>query len=646
MAPILYKELLAAKPQLAAVLALGMVLFVGEMLSVDGLRGVAGILTTNIEGLLLLIGGLAFALGHAQIGPEIAHKHVELLDALPLNRTQVFMAKLVAGLMTMVLLLLVTASSIVATVQLTWGEWAPQTVAVVFGAVGVGLFSFYATGLLLSWIGGFGWALLGLGITVISTIAEISASLRPMSLFHGFGTVRFEANEPIVVLWPLGFWGLYGLGCIALSGLLFIGRGDRLIDAGSSLAQIAKVGVISLVGGLLLLMGTITGARLGLRGSDASARPALVDAGSFRVLVPQQTSTTAQALIDQMPIIDADIRALLGAVEPLVLDVELAGGGKFHAGQYTGGKIRMALGDSADEIFAHELTHAYADKLSAQRMRKHHNAMRFFNEGLAMWVAERVVSSKTETDTHRAWAGALYTLNHHPIDLLMDDASRALRYDQFEPYPLGLTFVEALVDAHGVPSLPCVLRAAAELPKSRQVAGVAIWARFAEQCKLNFTRIDDAYEARLRRYAEKWPVPETELLGQPAWRGGELLIVLPRGPLNGPRRKCRFRSRLAASAADIDQDDVQPVSSYCRVRSIISATNTVSYQVGVDLPDGWTAFTRWIEQPVPPRRRSQKQRLLPPDPKPTMGPEPQKILPPTELPENPTDRSEPALEIE
>ncbi|MEM7675146.1 MAG: hypothetical protein AAF449_03985, partial [Myxococcota bacterium] len=249
MAPLLYKEFLAVRPQLVSIAVIAIVLFVDAMLGADALHGVASLLTVGMEGLLLLTGGLAFALGHAQVGPEIARSHVELLDGLPTTRVRVFAAKLVMGLTAVGALAIAIALVLLATTQLTWGRSDLDTLWVIVASMLAGLFSFYATGLLFSWLGGFGWAILGLGITLMSTVAEFIEVLRPLSVFHAYGTVRFEANQPQYMLWPLVFWLGCGLACTLLSAALFVARGDALMGATSALTRAAQATVAAVVVG-------------------------------------------------------------------------------------------------------------------------------------------------------------------------------------------------------------------------------------------------------------------------------------------------------------------------------------------------------------------------------------------------------------
>ena len=224
-----------------------------------------------------------------------------------------------------------------------------------------------------------------------------------------------------------------------------------------------------------------------------------------------------------------------------------------------------------------------------------------------MWAAEQVVEAREEIDAHRAWAGALYALDQHHVDPLMNDGARAASYDPFEPYPLGLTFVEGLVAAEGPAAVQCILRQIGVLP-DKKLTGVAVWGRLVDACGYEFDAINAAYETRLQAYAARWPLPPEDAVAQPTWSNGQLVLKL--APLPGAvdplslepsqRRRCRFRSRIPAPPADIDEA-TEGANNECPVGAVISATNTVSYQVGVRLEGGWTAYGRWVQQPVPPR---------------------------------------------
>ncbi|MEL7371294.1 MAG: hypothetical protein AAFN74_20395 [Myxococcota bacterium] len=607
MSSLLYKELLSVRPQLLCIAIIAVVLFVDTILGTDALHGVASLLTAGTEGLLLLTGGLAFALGHAQIGPEIVHGHIELLDGLPTTRTRVYVAKLATGLLATAALATSIAVVLVATTYLTWGAADADTLRAIVLSLVAGLFSFYATGLLFSWLGGFGWAVLGLGITLISTVSEFIEIMRPLSIFHAYGTVRFEANEPQFAMWPLVFWTGHGLFCVLLSGALFVARGDALTSATSGLTRVAQAVVGAVVVGFIFLLAAatlsqMTGPQFGLLSGPLS-QPRMVQVGTYRVLVPATVSAAGQALLAQIPRIDERVRTMLGVKTPLSLDVELSGGGRYHAGRYTGGKIRMSVGENADDIFAHELAHAYADLLSHKRVLTHHNAVRFFNEGLAMWVAEKISKNTEEANAHRAWAGALYALGHHHLDLLMNDQARAIRYDPFEPYPLGFAFVESLVDTYSAAAVRCLLRQVGTIDDDR-IAGVALWTRVLEACSIDLALVERTYETRLSEYGQQWPLPLGSTAAQPVLTSHGLMLVLP--PIatststeQKVRMRCRFRSRIGAPAADLSEDEFD-AAGRCPVSAVISATETISFQVGITLAGEWTAYGRWIEQPIPP----------------------------------------------
>ena len=163
-----------------------------------------------------------------------------------------------------------------------------------------------------------------------------------------------------------------------------------------------------------------------------------------------------------------------------------------------------------------------------------------------------------------------------------------------EAYPLGLVFVEAVVDTGTNQALACICAVAGELPTT-PVAGVALWGRLTSACDVSMAAIAEAYDQRLDAYAYRWPLPEGEWVGQPARFEDGLHVVVP--PSKDAVQRCRFRSRLNAAPADLDEVDV--VEGRCPVYAIIGSTNTISYQVGIRLATGWTAYGPWIEQPIP-----------------------------------------------
>ncbi|MCA9553695.1 MAG: hypothetical protein KC933_26885 [Myxococcales bacterium] len=599
MRPLLYKELLALRPYVSACLLLGLVMVVSDLATPQSTQGLAVALTEGLEAWLILAGTLAFAVGHAQVAPELTRGHIQLLDALPVSRAAVFVAKVAAGLVVVALILLVTAVSRGTFVALltTDAHASPAPAeALLLVQHTAALLAFYGAGLFLSWLGTLGWAMFLLAFMVVFVAAEPIPAMRPLSLFHGYGTLRFVRGQPEAAGWPAMFWlGLGGAQAL-LSGLVFLGPGDALVQGGSRLQPTVKKLTIGLMAGVLLLLGAFSAVSLAARG-NLSLTAVTRQVGHFRVLITHDEyrgDAEAEALLARFEPLDDAVRRILGVTTPLTLDVELAGRGRYHAGRYTGGKIRMAWDDQAAETFAHELTHAYAHALAGEALHRHHDHLRFFNEGLATWVAEQAVETSTSADPFRAWAGAIYGLDHHHFDPLTDDKARAKTLDPFEPYPLGLAFVEALVDAHGPLAPRCVLEQVALLP-DQDLVGRALWYRVLAGCRFDLPEILAAYDNRLKSYARRWPSPARLVPVSADVEDGEPVLRVPEAV--GVPLVCRFRSRVDAKPADLDEQAV--LRGRCPVTTIDAGRETISYQLGWRLPMGWAVYTPWAELPVP-----------------------------------------------
>jgi hypothetical protein len=597
--PLLYKELLALRPYVSACLLLGLVMVVSDLATPQATEGLAVAITEGAEAWLMLAGTLAFAVGHAQVAPELTRGHIQLLDALPVSRAAVFFAKGVAGLAVVALILAVTAVARGTFVALladpTHLSPAPVLMQVLLQHAAA-LLSFYGAGLLMSWLGTLGWAMFLVLLTLLFVAAEALAAARPLSLFHGYGTVRFVHGAAQSAIWPAVTWATLGGVQALLSGLIFLGPGDALVQGGSRVQPTLKKLTIGLFAALFLLLAAGSGVALMTRGTLALT--ALTrQVGRFHVLITHDEyrgEAETQALLDRLEPLDAAVRRTLGVTTPLSLDVELAGRGRYHAGRYTGGKIRMAWDDEAEVTFAHELTHAYAHTLAGDALHRQHDHLRFFNEGLAVWVAEQAVGTATAADNFRAWAGAVYALDHHHFDRLTEDKARARTYDPFEPYPLGLVFVEALVDTHGPTAPRCLLEQVALLP-DQDLMGRALWYRLLSGCHHDLPKILDAFEARLERYARRWPAALPRLTATPVEDDGDVYLEV--GDAAPRPMTCRFRSRPDAKPADLEEVLVQ--EGRCKVTTMDASRATIGYQLGRPLATGWTVYGPWVEVPGP-----------------------------------------------
>lgn len=246
------------------------------------------------------------------------------------------------------------------------------------------------------------------------------------------------------------------------------------------------------------------------------------------------------------------------------------------------------MAEAEPVVLAHELVHAYMHAASGKTTFLHANAVRFFNEGVATWMEEYLVGPPNKNDPFREWAGAIYQADQHRFEWLLNSSKRAQQYDVFQDYPLGLVFVEALVEQYGVEAPVCLLNAMAEAG-TRPVHGVGLWYGMFDRCGLDLASVIERYEARLSGYAARFPMQDLDFSTK--------LIRTPQGLVlqiseNAFNLRCRFRSEINAPPSEMNDQPV--IGGQCRVPYLQQGELTVWYQVGMELPGGFVMFERWI----------------------------------------------------
>ncbi|MCB9669900.1 MAG: ABC transporter permease [Alphaproteobacteria bacterium] len=586
---LLVKETLALVPHWVGMVTL--ITLFGLVQLFDGsltLGAVSGRVSAGAEAALTVF-MLAFAAGHATVGPEFYADHIEMLDALPVRRVEIFVAKALASL-----------APVVVTVGMSLG-WDLSSSWVSPGAPGADPFgeivlahglllvagvSGWALGMLGSWFGGLGWGVVLATLVFGGMAAIIVPPMRPYVVgFGSFASLVFVSREATHPIEPVVFWLVLSAMSVMVSGLLFLGPGGALTRRGSLATGAVRVGTVGCLTVVLVGFGGIGLLGLLLRAPQLLEPIAVERTEHFRILYDPDFVAQVVEATDGIDALSARIGEQVGNPVPVELDVELLGAQQNHAGVFTGGKLRLQRGADR-EVVAHELAHAHAFAVAgpaAWRQRKH---TRFFDEGLASWVAARVAGKPGIPRR----AAAIHALDPVQLDLLVEDDRWIAERDIAQPYPLGIVFVEALDEAGGVRVRSCVLREIGALGH-REIAGLALWVTVADRCGFVLEDVFARFERLLEdAAADLPPLPELEASLQ-----GTALRVVDRREA-GFRLVCRFRSRPDAEVGTYEHVDV--VDGRCELPLWQLPEETFGYQVGFRMDDD-AVFDRWVEAPTP-----------------------------------------------
>lgn len=541
---------------------------------------------------------LGFLVGHALVAHELRDGYVEFLDGLPTTRTRVFAAKVLAGALLMSLLV---AASMTEDLVTAWLAPPPSALsptralltvhALMLGTALAGL----GTGLLLSWLQGLAWGVLGLAAVVAGCAGVWAPPIRAWVPVVGtLGTLEWTGRTASHPVGPVALQLALAAVAVGVSGVLFSGPGRFLTAAGA--------GGLGLVRGVLVGCGVLVGVpvtalvalgMVALSGGELWEGKDALQTPHFRILYAPGEEAAARDVADGLDALSEQVGALVGDPAPLELDVELLGAPTHHLGVFTGGKIRLAR--SADRgVLAHELTHAHAFQLAGRATWDHRDHVHFFEEGVADWVRATVLGSAPVPPA----AGALYATHQARFDELVDSSRHLARHDITQSYLLGQVFTVALVDVAGPDAPGCVLRALGRVPAGRDAPGLALWYGLAATCSVDLDAVQDRWNVLLADAAQALgPIPHLSARWIPA--SGVLEVRDERG-LSWPLH-CGFR----------DDGDRSPehwryvradAAGRCVVPTEVQVGHTFQYQVGFELPDGgdrgivfdvWTDARAW-----------------------------------------------------
>lgn len=594
MTSLVRKELRSLVPYVVAFAALVMVATLAASLNGDYTVAPLGSRYGTTEGhfFALLLGLL---LGHGLVAHEYVSGHIEFLDGLPTTRGRVFAAKVIAGTVTLLLLLGLSASSellmqIIAPVPHQIAS--PRPIVIGHLVMGATLWFGFGAGLLLSWIRG-----LAVGVVVAAVVVGmvIVFAVPPLEDLvplpgSGYGQLTWTHGVPTHPVVPPLVWTGVGTIAMLLSAALFQGPGGALLARGSaSMAIVRWIGLA--LGSVTLVLGGLAGfLATGFTLEDFEPIIVVDPPGPLRVLhFPSNADHVAEVTADLEARTNA-ISRLIGAPLPAgPLDLEFLGTQPNHGGVFTGGKIRLRP-DADAEVLTHELAHAIAfERLgpAGWHQRAH---TRFFNEGLANWVDDELTGDGLDP----LQAGLTRALDLARFDLLVDDERLVAEQDIEQAYHLGEVFVRALVDVGGRAAIPCILDALGDAGRD-EVAGLALWYGAAERCDLDLDGVVVRWRDRLDAISSRLPpLPRIRVERVNLDEGGWGLFVTDEAQTTWPL-VCRFRSDVSSSVDVYQQTNVGP-EGYCRVPLETLAGPTYDYQVGFSIVapelDG-VAFAFW-----------------------------------------------------
>ncbi|HEY8432925.1 MAG TPA: ABC transporter permease subunit [Sandaracinaceae bacterium] len=454
-------------------------------------------------GLVLLI--LATSVAYAAYPREHDERTIELLASLPIRRSTIFAAKVLAGLLvlwTMCAALLLTdaVQSTLGVSSLSGDQWR-LALALQLTALQAALCAIaYAHALLASVLRLFGlvpYALVLVMANLLEDALPILAWIDPCELL----VARYEGRDLVVPWVPLAIHAAVALAALGLAYLAWSGPAERIGRALERLREsvAGKLAFGCASAAALGFLGLVTaGVLVGGMPDDPETREdddtlATSQRATVRYVFtyPSGLEGRATPLIDAADGIHESVRLRLGAPVGPRLVADLTDTSREHLGIASWTHLRVGLVTERDPVrlrrtFAHETAHAFQHVMSDGR---HGPAARLFFEGSAEHLAFLVVPDDELLRRARVIAAAAWTRHRMRFEDLADDERLRARFDPALVYAIGELWTAALVETHGERAIGDVLRAMARPEARRDLGPRAYWEELlrAAGCDLEAT---------------------------------------------------------------------------------------------------------------------------------------------------------------
>ena len=440
------------------------------------------------------------------------------LDGLPVTRTRVFVAKVLATLMIMTLSLFLEFAG-----AAVFDRLSRDSLSAAFP------WRIFATGFGLNWVVGFAvlglvlalsflrrWLFLVLGILAWAFLLLDQwrmphlAWLNPFRLAHP----EIEGGQWLVSPAHLAVQLALGSGGLLLAFAGFHLTGDRSRRLAEKFRQ-SRVASIFAVLGIIAIPGVWLGFFLRLAAqsetAEAPARPAdrvvQRETPHYAFIFRQGQSADLEKLLARSDAVHARVAAFFETTplpQPITVDTtsEIA---RHNAGQAFWKKIRMDLapGDDANEnaaVLGHETAHVYLDHLSEYRLASTFPSTRFFHEGVATYLEHHFFRSPEELAQLRRTAAIAHAWAPVEFADLAKDAEWSRKRDRDLVYPLGELFCAALIQTCGDAAPGTVARAFARRGAPKDLTGVTLWQDTLQASGYTLERVLAAWRAELDRF--------------------------------------------------------------------------------------------------------------------------------------------------
>ena len=432
---------------------------------------------------------------------------IDFLRALPVPRSRIFAAKVLAAWLVIVAVNALSygldALLLASNPESLGGRFLWQVWWTLLWRDCLFAFVILSHGIVLSWFRTIGLVVYAVYVLLLMWYESVAGSAGFFSVFgflaNDYDGQRLVVDAPVIVVQVIVACALLLLGgrlwgrtasAAGGGGGAATSRGARWLRAAAgTLAFVALAGVA--------LYRVDAG-----NGELAEGELDVVETEHFRFVHRRDDARVVAYLVEHA---EADARAvadILGVAELPFVRVDLAAASEHAAGLAKWKKIRMDLHTFEDDVsqrrvLAHELVHVLQATESNRALARQFATTRFLVEGMAQDVSFQAVPEPARRASNHALAAVARARQDIRFEHLSDARAFGERFDPELYYSLGDTWSQAMAATCGEASLGDFLRAAGREEASREIGGELFWRDTFREIGCELDAVNTAWAARL-----------------------------------------------------------------------------------------------------------------------------------------------------
>ena len=445
---------------------------------------------------VILIMVLLLVTAYSLYPREFDDSTIDFLNALPVSRITIFVAKCLAAWLSMCAVLalgyLIEFGLLSLNTQSLDGRSYPQVMrgfllrdclfAFVVLGHGVFLSRFRTPGLLF-----YAFYLLGL-IWWENAVGSVGA----FSLF-AFYRNEFEGSVLVLNWHAIGRHLVAAAAMYVLAGYLWC-RAETTPGGGKNATQSRWVGITASVIAFILLSAAMIGR---FHTADALQERSVFNSEYYDFIALPESEQLVEELLAFADDDYADLMAMLGTDTAPAIVADLTASKSHVGGLAVWKKIQMDISDGESahhyrRVLSHESTHVFQSVISERAFSRNSNSTQFFLEGMAQAASFRIVPDSQRRQAN--WTVAALAFRRHDIRFsdLADFGALSQRFDPELIYSLADHWVEALVETCGLNVLGDILRVAGSSQFPDGLGGERYWRELlqAPECELERVNIN------------------------------------------------------------------------------------------------------------------------------------------------------------